>query len=1128
MRVSAIPLLALAVVLLVVDSASAKGFQLDMDDNVWFVVGTKTGPQPVLATDGKQAIITIPAGYEINNVWLVYGPKKWDLRRDKPQYLQFSAKIKGDGNNKVDRVDFDLLTNVKRGEQNVKGKNRGLGHQKQNMLWSTVGNSKFNELIASVLTLEDVEKGRPALKFKLRDDITEEYSIFIKSVVLKVENAYLPLDGTGMVSITSEGHIGRKALLPMVIEPNRNDKTDCPWEWSGLTAWEDLGMPPGGSVTIPENTKVLVSDFGSGTYHNFHIPESSELIFANTEINLNVEGILLEGKMYIGSETCPHTKGVNIQFFGHPSKANSNDIGPTCGSKGLCARGTSTLDVHGKQFRPTWTRLAYTAKRGDTKLVLQQPVKWKKDMDVVVATTIFSQPHAETETVTVWKTDPNDRRIVYLQAPLEYTHYGGVEYQAEVGLLSRTINFSSGDELDKKYGGHVMIRDNAIARVEGARFNNMGQQNVLARYPLHFHLLGSAPESYIRENSFTNGFFRCAVIHGTNDTTVSYNVAYNNDGSCYYVEDGVEEKNMFSYNLGIQVNFIGEASDVQNNGQSGTVHWQDSKHVQPADTSASVFYFSNAYNYIVGNAAVGGFAAIGFPNLPKAIGVHTSWTWMSPETRPTLVFDGNSARGNDWHFHDGGAIYTGGRLEYVTNTPKSTNTDCRPDLNDDCILYWKSGRESRQTANRYGNDEWMVFTNTSMALCVNGAAHWGDRLDLIDFEVSDMQNGLQMFGESSATNGILTGHSGNPSLSDTGDDALGRRRGFRWYDTSVLTIITDTDMVNFWEKSGDWVWQSIDFYDKFVPNGISATRGITYTNVDEARIYGHDVSPVGSSTGFHVYDYDGSNSGYGVPSVVGSHIKWWDDTSDPESSCTWHTSWGLWVCPLERSAGRPKRWVGSIQTGNPTLQPSYGKTEAKNTDPHYVPSRPGDWKYMEYIGNAYHFGEPDHTFTLSTLLMQRVGVMFYTGMGYHWHFTEGTPKLLQLYPTKIQEGSWVVLSISYPKGTTFSLYRRYFDWDSQGDIDNPLTKVSDSTELEPYTWAQKKIDGHEYIFIKLVGDKNLPAGTDENIFERSGVTLWNHCYWNCGDVIIKADCDGDDLCEGSTTPPPKNSIVYIE
>lgn len=72
----------------------------------------------------------------------------------------------------------------------------------------------------------------------------------------------------------------------------------------------------------------------------------------------------------------------------------------------------------------------------------------------------------------------------------------------------------------------------------------MGQFNVLGRYPLHFHQTGENSDSYFTDNSVYKSQFRCYVIHGTNSTQILRNVAFNVKGSCFYLEDGNEEKNI--------------------------------------------------------------------------------------------------------------------------------------------------------------------------------------------------------------------------------------------------------------------------------------------------------------------------------------------------------------------------------------------------------------------------------------------------------------------------------------------------------------------------------------------------------------------------------------------------------
>ena len=47
------------------------------------------------------------------------------------------------------------------------------------------------------------------------------------------------------------------------------------------------------------------------------------------------------------------------------------------------------LDLHGKLFKPTWTRLDATASVGDRKIKLKQKVNWVAGQQIVVTTTIW-------------------------------------------------------------------------------------------------------------------------------------------------------------------------------------------------------------------------------------------------------------------------------------------------------------------------------------------------------------------------------------------------------------------------------------------------------------------------------------------------------------------------------------------------------------------------------------------------------------------------------------------------------------------------------------------------------------------------------------------------------------------
>jgi len=49
---------------------------------------------------------------------------------------------------------------------------------------------------------------------------------------------------------------------------------------------------------------------------------------------------------------------------------------------------------------------------------------------------------------------------------------------------------------------------------------HMGQQRLLARYPVHWHLVGEVYGDYARQLSIHHCFSRCVTIHGTTGVQV--------------------------------------------------------------------------------------------------------------------------------------------------------------------------------------------------------------------------------------------------------------------------------------------------------------------------------------------------------------------------------------------------------------------------------------------------------------------------------------------------------------------------------------------------------------------------------------------------------------------------------
>ena len=427
---------------------------------------------------------------------------------------------------------------------------------------------------------------------------------------------------------------------------------NCPHWASGLVPWDTPSAWVGGvvpaadrsNVTLNTNTRVLVSScsLSPGVYGYITIPPTSAVIFSDANISLSTMGISVQGSLTIGSPTCRLKSFITITLHG---SRNSQALPADPIVKGIAVSG-GTLDIHGHYF-VSWSRLAMSAAVNATQIYVQDLVNWQPGQEIFITTTQVkdSRDWHQNEVVTVVNVTVAsfgtlNVSLVTFQQRLQFAHYGGSEYQAEVGLLSRRIVIQ-GSATDSEptdinpvacsnslwtrypcenssltgFGGHVIvIGSSSIGRVRGVQLYRMGQTNVLGRYAMHFHFVGlNGNLSYFQDSSVHRSFYRGAVVHATNYTLVSNNVAFDVIGHCYYLEDGVEEFNTISYNLAAFIHFLGVPPGAAAQ-QTMSDIFQNGNLTNPADSTASGYYISNSYNYVRGNAASGGWAGFSFPS----------------------------------------------------------------------------------------------------------------------------------------------------------------------------------------------------------------------------------------------------------------------------------------------------------------------------------------------------------------------------------------------------------------------------------------------------------------------------------------------------------------------------------
>ncbi|EGC33844.1 hypothetical protein DICPUDRAFT_36074 [Dictyostelium purpureum] len=837
------------------------------------------------------------------------------------------------------------------------------------------------------------------------------------------------------------------------LEPQ--DPSTCPYLANDIVHWHDLsiwgGSPPSplSEITLPANKKVLISQCSisqDNIYKKIIIPATSELIFADSNITMHVQDIYVQGKLTMGTKTCRYNSYINIIF--HGSKTTSDTIAQYYGSKGIAVASGGFISVQGKQYHYTWTKLAATAWSGDNVIYIQDSVNWEVGQQVVITTSIYEDLiENQNEVKTILAID--GKRIQFTE-PLQFYHYGGQEYQAEVGLLSRRIVFRGDDDSSSKdqFGGHVLV--NGEGQFSGLQLIKMGQTNIKARYPLHFHLANEVKNSYITDCSVVHSFYRCYTIHGTNNLTVERNVAFNATGHCYYLEDGVEQFNRINYNLGAYVHTIGPPAAGAE--QTGQIFTQNDGLTQPADSAAGCFYITNAWNDFIGNAASGGWTGFAFPNLDRPIGNHRNID-MVPKQFAIKTFEGNTAHSSGYFWSSGSSIYVGANLTVIDS---STG-----------LLQYNSGRFARSTYKDGIADEknevWMRYNNTKIYLSNRGVGHWGERVEVVGLEAYDSNRPGTLFGDAWLDTAIVNGQTGSlVSKSRTG------RQGFQFYDTYVQTILSNVVFRNFYKlnsadspETDNRVIISMTHSDVFKPQGISATIKLKTENVASSQIIGHRAVNTGSSRYFNLIDWDGSISGLKVPSLIGSHDAWWNF----DSTCKYNTDWYCYVCEKgDKEIANLQFWI-----------------------PNFI-DRDTEWPADSYVGNISLFGS-GITDKRMTAVTKNAGVTGVSNMGWYLHLTTGTPSQMTIWVAQVIYGNYVFLAIPYPAGTSFTsiIFKNKY----VNTYDTTYTVAISAAAVRSGNGKTYFFDGTN-LYLKVVN--HALKGTE--YFERAGVRVYDVVWEN--------------------------------
>ncbi len=426
-------------------------------------------------------------------------------------------------------------------------------------------------------------------------------------------------------------------------------KTSTPFtakRWSDPATWPDKKVPAKDALVTIDKGMNVVLDVSPMPLHGLTI--EGKLSFAdNKDLELTTEWVMVPGELEIGTEAKPHTKKATITFT---NNVKDEDISGTGGTTDRVDRGImlmgGTLNLHGPE-KSTWTKLAKTAEAGATSIEVLSAADWKTGEEIVLASTDYDPRQAERRTISAVRGN-----TITLDKKLDYMHFGKITFdvdeRGEVGLLTRNIRLQASSDAEQSfYGGHVMAMAESKMFVEGVEFNRMGQNMTLARYPIHWHLIGDAQGQYIRNASIHDSYNRCVTVHGTNFLHVENNVTYNTVGHCFFLEDGVEHGNEFVHNLAIQTKcHTSKACAPTNLGANGELDytyenrtayrqasWSGKDTLLPSDNTVAAYWITNPDNSFVGNVAAGS---------------DENGFWLSLPEHPQGKFEGSEISKNTW------------------------------------------------------------------------------------------------------------------------------------------------------------------------------------------------------------------------------------------------------------------------------------------------------------------------------------------------------------------------------------------------------------------------------------------------------------------------------------------------
>jgi len=383
-------------------------------------------------------------------------------------------------------------------------------------------------------------------------------------------------------------------------------------DWSNPQTWDPPRVPGKGDLVLIRGGTRVVYDVESEEVLRL-VQVVGTLTFARDRDTLLNVGIVKVQNSTVCSEAGFACDFHNVNAFGEPKAAPGGPIpaleigtpqdpiprqyqarvrlhyhpGTNKNDAPAIACCSARMDIHGAPLNRTWVDLAENAEAGSSTVkVAGDLAGWQVGDQIIVTGSEhnYGADDPQTEQRRITKIEG---QALTLDRPLQYAHLGSDHRRSEVANLSRSVVIESADPEGVR--GHTVYHQYSQGSISYARFAHLGKRNVLGRYAIHFHLVGTTMRgSRVEGVAIVDSHNRWITVHGTDYLVVRDCVGYRSVGHGFFLEDGTEVYTLIDRNLGVQA----------------TAGERLPKQVMPFDPNdGAAFWWANGRNTLIRNVA---------------------------------------------------------------------------------------------------------------------------------------------------------------------------------------------------------------------------------------------------------------------------------------------------------------------------------------------------------------------------------------------------------------------------------------------------------------------------------------------------------------------------------------------